>query len=74
MGKSLKIGISNPSKLLNNPVASCCLINFEFLLLHTEHFDKDNILSFLVLTTFGFLLSVYFYISNNETTLFLYIV
>ena len=27
-------------KLLNNPLASCCLINFDFLLSQTAHFDK----------------------------------
>ena len=26
-------------KLLNNPLASCSLIHFDFLLLHTIHFD-----------------------------------
>ena len=29
-------------KLLNNPLASCCLINFDYLLSHTAHFDKSN--------------------------------
>ena len=28
-------------KLLNNPLASCSLINFDFLLSHTAHFDKS---------------------------------
>ena len=34
-GKSIKIGIFTPAKLLNNPLASCLLGNFNFLLLHT---------------------------------------
>ena len=36
-------------KLLNNPLASCSLINFDFLLSHTAHFDKNTILPFLSL-------------------------
>ena len=46
-------------KLLTNSPASCSLINFNFLPLHTRHFAKIVIRSFLVLTTFGFLLSVF---------------
>ena len=46
-------------KLLSNPLAYCSLRNFDFLLLHTKHFDKSIILPFFVLTTFGFLLSVF---------------
>ena len=49
-----------PINLLNSPLASCSLRNFGFLLLNTLHFDKRIILSFLALTTFGFLLSVPF--------------
>ena len=26
-------------KLLNNPLVSWCLINFDFLILHTVHYD-----------------------------------
>ena len=47
-------------KLLNNPLAFYCLINFDFLLSHTAHFDKRIILLFFVFTTFAFLLSVFF--------------
>ena len=47
-------------KLLNNPLVSCSLINFYFVLSHTAHFDKNIILSFFVLGTFGFLISVFF--------------
>ena len=60
MGKSLRIGTFITVNLLNNPSASRSLINFDFLLSHTEHFDKSIILLFLVFTTFGFLLSVFF--------------
>ena len=41
--------------LVNNPVAFCCLINFDFLLSHTAHFDKSIMLRFLVLAIFGFI-------------------
>ena len=47
-------------KLLNSLLASSSLIHFHFLLSHTSHFDKSTILSFFVLTTFWFLLSVFF--------------
>ena len=58
------------SKLLNNPLASCCLINFDFLLSQSAHFDKSNILPFFVLVTFRILLSAFFDTSNNTITLF----
>ena len=45
------------SKLLNNPLSSYSLIDFDFLLSHTAHFDTGIILPFSVLTTVGFLLS-----------------
>ena len=60
MGKSLRISTFIPNKLLNNHVATCSLRNFNFLLLQTAHFDKSITFPFLVLTTFGFLLSVFF--------------
>ena len=60
MGKSLRIGTFIPVNLLNTPLASWSLINSNFLLSHTAHFDKSIILPFLVFTTFGFLLSVSF--------------
>ena len=84
MGKSLKIDIftsvklfpSNYScqticaKLFHNPVASCSLRNFDFLLLHTKHFDETIILPFLDLATFDFYFLYFFYTSNNIITLF----
>ena len=66
MGKSLRIGIFTPVKLLNNPLPSCSLRNFGFLLLHNDHFDKSIFVPFLVLTTYGYLLSVFFLIHFVE--------
>ena len=60
MGKSLKIDTLILVNLLNNPLASCSLIKFNFLLLKTAHFDKTIIHHFLVSATFGFLLYVFF--------------
>ena len=57
-------------KLINNPIASCSLRIFEVLLLHSEQLDKNIVLPFLVLTTFGFSLSVFFYTSHNKIKLF----
>ena len=45
--------------LPNNQLASCSLI-ISIFYYHTAHFDKSIILLFLVLTAFGFLLSVFF--------------
>ena len=59
MGISLKISTLIP-KLHNDSLASCSLINFDFLLLHTAPFDKSIVFPFLVLTTSGFLFSVFF--------------
>ena len=46
-------------KVLNNLLASCCLINFDFSLSHTPHFDESIILPISVFTIFEFLLSVF---------------
>ena len=48
MGKSVKIGALIPVNLLNNPQASCSLMNYDFLLSHTVHFDKYIIISFFL--------------------------
>ena len=45
------------SKLINNPLASCFLINLEIS--HTKDFDKYNS-SFICLCKLGVLLSVFF--------------
>ena len=63
MGISLKIRTFTPIKLLSNPLTSCSIKNFDFLLLHTKKFEYI-ILRFLVLTTFGFLLSVFYLYST----------
>ena len=75
MSKSLRNGIFIPVKLLNNLfLASCSLINFSFLLLHTAHFDKSIIHPFLVLANLGFLLSVFFLHFKQQDNIVLYIV
>ena len=60
MGKSIRIGTLIPVKLINISLASRSLINFDFLLSHTAHFDKSIIRPLLAFTTFGFLLSEFF--------------
>ena len=47
-------------KLFNNQLASCSLIDLDFLLLQTVQFDKSTIFPMFVFTTFRFLLSVFF--------------
>ena len=58
------IGILSKGHLTHNkpvrkPLASCYLINLEFLRLQTEQFD-ENILLLFIFLTFGFLLSAFF--------------
>ena len=60
MSKSIRIGIFISVKLLNHILADYSSRNFDFLILHTEHFDKAIIFPFSVLTTFGVLLSAFF--------------
>ena len=48
------------TKLLNNPFASCFVINFDFLRLHVALFDNIIVLPLLVLEIFGFIFSVFF--------------
>ena len=74
MRKSLRNGIFIPVKLLNNLLASCSLINFNFLILHTAHFDKSIIHPFLVLATLGFLLSVFLLHFKQKDNIVLYMV
>ena len=62
-------GVLRP-KLLNNPFASCLLINLDFLLTHIAHFDNSVVLLLLVFKTIGFMLSVFFYTLNNMIALF----
>ena len=56
--------------LLSSPVASCSLINLDFLLLQTAQFDESISFPYFVFSTLGFLLFVIFYTSNNTITLF----
>ena len=44
-------GVLRP-KLLINPFASCSFTNFYFLLPHTEYFDNNTVLPFLVFNIF----------------------
>ena len=47
-------------KLLNIPLASCFLINLDFLLPHIAHFDNIIVLPLLGFETLGFIFSVCF--------------
>ena len=58
--------------LLNNPLASCLLINLEFLLPHIAHFDNIISLPLLVLETCGFMFFVYFlHFKQDDSFLYL---
>ena len=46
-------------KLLNNRLACCSLINFDFLLPHIAHFDKIIVLQFAVFKTFALVVLIY---------------
>ena len=52
-------GVLRP-KLFNIPLASCFLINIEFLLLHIAHFSNIIALPLSVFKTLGFILPVLF--------------
>ena len=47
------------SKLLTNSSTSCFLIDLDFILSHTAHFDKSISFLLFVFATFGFLISVF---------------
>ena len=55
IGNSLRIGTFIPVNFHNDPLASFSLTNFDFLQLHTAHFNKSIVLPFLVFITFIFL-------------------
>ena len=58
-------------KLFNNPLASCSLRNFDFLLFHTEHFNNSIFLPFFYsLQLLDFYCLYFFYALNNKITLF----
>ena len=73
MSKSFRIGFFFPVKLHNNPLVSCSLRNFHFLLLRTKHFDKNIILPFLVFKIFGFLFPVFSLHFKQQNNIALYI-
>ena len=52
-------GVFNPEPL-HNPLASCCFINLDSLLLHTAHFDESIGFSLFVFAASRFLLSAFF--------------
>ena len=52
-------GILRP-KLLNIPIGSCSVINLDFLLLHTAHFDSNIVLPFFVFNAFESTFYVFF--------------
>ena len=61
--------------LLNNPLASCFLINLDFLLPHHAHFDNIISLPLLVLETCGFMCFVYFlHFKQYDSILYLRII
>ena len=53
-------------KLLNNPLAWCCLMNLDFLLLHISQFDCIIDLLCLFLTILGLIFLVYSYMINSK--------
>ena len=57
-------------RLLNNPFASCFLINLDFLLPHIAHFDNIIILPLLVFDTTGLMFPVFFCPLDNKIALF----
>ena len=68
--KELKLRAVFILKLLNDTLAFCSLKNLNFLLPHTAHFHKIISFPLFVFAAFEFLLSVFFYTSNNILTLF----
>ena len=60
-------------KLLNNPLAFGSLININFLLPHTAHFNNNIVLPLVVLETLGFRLYVYFLHFKQYGSIVLYL-
>ena len=57
-------------KMTLTPLVSCYIVNHDFLILHTAHFDKNVVLPLLVFETLGYIYSLYlFYNLNNVITL-----
>ena len=57
-------------RLVNIPLASCFLINLDFLLPHIAHFDNIIVLPLIVFETLGLMFSVFFFTLNNKIALF----
>ena len=62
-------GVLRP-KLLNIPLASCFLINLDFLIPQIAPFDNNISLLLLVFKTLEFIFSVFFCTLSNKITLF----
>ena len=60
-------------KLLNIPLASCFLINLDFLLPHIAHFDNIIVLPLLVFETTGLTFSVFVFCTLDNKITLLYI-
>ena len=57
-------------KILNSPLASFSLININFLVSHTTHFDKIISFPIFAFATPGFLLHVFLYTLRNMIAFF----
>ena len=64
MGRSLRIGTFIRANLLNNPVASCSLINIDFLPSQTSQFDLNIILPLVFIYSLNYHLSLEFLVSS----------
>ena len=64
-------GVLRPN-LLNNPFASCFLINLDFLLPHIAHFNNSIILPIIVLETCGFSFLYISYTLNSMIPFYIY--
>ena len=60
-------------KLLNIPLASCFLINLDFLLPHIAHFDNIIVLPLLIFETTGLTFSVFVFCTLDNKITLLYI-
>ena len=58
------------TQLANNPLASCSLINFDFLAPHIAHFDNIIVLPLLVFAITGSVLCVFFCTLDDKIALF----
>ena len=56
--------------LLNNPFASCSLINVDFLAPYIAHFNNIIVSTLLVFETTGLAFSIFCYTLGNKISLF----